>query len=98
MLTTVVDPETPAVPMLTVLVVPLVVAPVPILTVEAPVAVPMHGLVPRLSGTPGVLARPAPRIGEHNDEILTPVLGAAEVARLRAASVLRDPVVKKAAE
>lgn len=59
---------------------------------------PMHGLVPRLSGTPGVLARPAPRIGEHNDEILTPVLGAAEVARLRAASILRDPAVKKAAE
>ena len=59
---------------------------------------PMHGLVPRLSGTPGVLARPAPRIGEHNDEILTPVLGAAEVARLRAVSILRDPVAKKAAE
>jgi len=51
---------------------------------------PMHGLVPRLSGTPGVLARPAPRIGEHNDEILAPVLGADEVARLRAAGVIRE--------
>jgi formyl-CoA transferase len=31
---------------------------------------PMHGAVPRLSGTPGILARPAPRLGEHNAEIL----------------------------
>lgn len=59
---------------------------------------PMHGFVPRLSGTPGVLARPAPRIGEHNDEILTPVLGAAEVARLRAAGVVREAARKQAAE
>ncbi|MBE9607598.1 CoA transferase [Acetobacteraceae bacterium H6797] len=32
--------------------------------------VPMHGEVPRLSGTPGVFARPAPKLGEHNAEIL----------------------------
>ena len=32
--------------------------------------VPMHGEVPRLSGTPGVFARPAPKLGEHNGEIL----------------------------
>lgn len=51
---------------------------------------PMHGLVPRLSGTPGILARPAPRIGEHNDEILGPALGAAELARLRALGIVRD--------
>ena len=31
---------------------------------------PMHGMVPRLSGTPGILARPAPRLGEHNAAIL----------------------------
>ena len=31
--------------------------------------VPMHAVVPRLSGTPGGLRLPAPRIGEHNDEI-----------------------------
>jgi len=59
---------------------------------------PMHGLVPRLSATPGILARPAPRIGEHNDEILVPVLGAAEVARLRAAGVVREAAPRKAAE
>jgi crotonobetainyl-CoA:carnitine CoA-transferase CaiB-like acyl-CoA transferase len=31
--------------------------------------VPMHAPVPRLSRTPGVLRNPAPRIGQHNDEI-----------------------------
>jgi len=59
---------------------------------------PMHGLVPRLSATPGVLARPAPRIGAHNDEILAPALGAVELARLRGLSVVRDTLAKKAAE
>lgn len=32
--------------------------------------VPMHPVVPRLSGTPGALRRPAPTLGEHNREIL----------------------------
>ncbi len=59
---------------------------------------PMHGMVPRLSGTPGVLARPAPRIGEHNDEVLGAALGAAELARLRGLGVVRDGVARKAAE
>jgi crotonobetainyl-CoA:carnitine CoA-transferase CaiB-like acyl-CoA transferase len=30
---------------------------------------PMHDIVPRLSRTPGVLRYPAPKIGQHNDEI-----------------------------
>ena len=33
-------------------------------------ALPMHNIVPRLSGTPGVWRRPAPEIGEHTAEIL----------------------------
>ncbi|MEQ1768314.1 MAG: CoA transferase [Devosia sp.] len=33
-------------------------------------ALPMHNIVPRMSATPGVWQRPAPRIGEHNEEIL----------------------------
>ena len=52
---------------------------------------PMHGMVPRLSGTPGILARPAPRLGEHNEAILVPVLGEMELARLRSARVVQDP-------
>ena len=51
---------------------------------------PMHGAVPRLSATPGVLARPAPRLGEHNAAVLEPLLGPGELARLRAAGVVRD--------
>jgi len=31
--------------------------------------VPMHAIVPRLSGTPGRLRSPAPKIGQHNREI-----------------------------
>ena len=50
---------------------------------------PMHGEVPRLSATPGILARPAPKLGEHNAEILAPLLGEAGLARLREAGVVR---------
>jgi crotonobetainyl-CoA:carnitine CoA-transferase CaiB-like acyl-CoA transferase len=43
------------------------------IVVEAPDAdmgdVPMHAVVPRLSGTPGGLRLPAPAIGQHNQEI-----------------------------
>lgn len=49
---------------------------------------PMHGQVPRLSGTPGILARPAPRLGEHNDEILRPLLGADRLGALRRQGVV----------
>jgi crotonobetainyl-CoA:carnitine CoA-transferase CaiB-like acyl-CoA transferase len=31
--------------------------------------IPMHAVVPRLSRTPGVFRTPAPKVGEHNDEI-----------------------------
>jgi crotonobetainyl-CoA:carnitine CoA-transferase CaiB-like acyl-CoA transferase len=43
------------------------------IVVEAPDAdmgeVPMHAVVPRLSGTPGRLRTPAPAVGQHNREI-----------------------------
>ncbi len=52
-------------------------------------AFPMAGETPRLSRTPNVLSRPAPRLGEHDDEVLTPLLGEKEVARLREAGILR---------
>ena len=32
--------------------------------------VPMHNITPRMSGTPGGFARPAPSLGQHNAEIL----------------------------
>jgi formyl-CoA transferase len=35
--------------------------------------VPMHAVVPRLSGTPGLLRSPAPRVGQHNQEIFARV-------------------------
>ena len=33
--------------------------------------VPMHAIVPRLSGTPGPLRSPAPAIGQHNREVFS---------------------------
>jgi crotonobetainyl-CoA:carnitine CoA-transferase CaiB-like acyl-CoA transferase len=44
----------------------------------------MHNIVPRLSRTPGVLRRPAPRLGEHTDAVLAEAgLDADAIARLR---------------
>ncbi|UPY36859.1 CoA transferase [Sediminicoccus sp. KRV36] len=51
---------------------------------------PMHGEVPRLSATPGILRNPAPRLGQDNDALLGPLLGKAELARLRAAGIVLD--------
>ena len=48
-------------------------------------ALPMHNIVPRLSATPGVWRRPAPRLGEHTEAVLARAgLDAAAIARLRA--------------
>ena len=32
--------------------------------------IPMHSVVPKMSGTPGAIRAPAPKLGEHNREIL----------------------------
>src|SRR5262245_10843652 len=63
------------------------------IVVEAPDAemgdVPMHAVVPRLSGTPGGLRRPAPDIGEHNGEVYGRVGYSPErIASLSAAGVI----------
>jgi formyl-CoA transferase len=51
--------------------------------------VPMHNVVPRLSGTPGKLRRPAPRLGEHTGELLAAIgCDAAEREALAAAGVI----------
>jgi formyl-CoA transferase/succinyl-CoA--D-citramalate CoA-transferase len=51
--------------------------------------VPMTGIVPRFTATPGAVRHPGPRLGEHTDEVLTELLGigADELADLRAAGV-----------
>jgi crotonobetainyl-CoA:carnitine CoA-transferase CaiB-like acyl-CoA transferase len=36
-------------------------------------SMPMHAVVPRLSNTPGSIRRPAPQLGEHDEEILGPL-------------------------
>jgi formyl-CoA transferase len=46
--------------------------------------VPMTGVVPRFTGTPGTIRFPGPRLGEHTEEVLTGLLGmdAEEIAAL----------------
>jgi formyl-CoA transferase/succinyl-CoA--D-citramalate CoA-transferase len=48
--------------------------------------VPMTGVVPRFSVTPGSIRHAGPRLGEHTDEVLADLLGldAAELAELHA--------------
>jgi formyl-CoA transferase/succinyl-CoA--D-citramalate CoA-transferase len=51
--------------------------------------VPMTGVVPRFSATPGAIRHAGPRLGEHTDEVLAELLGLdrAELALLRASGV-----------
>ena len=52
-----------------------------------PLAVP--GIIPKLSGTPGAIRTPAPKLGEHTEEVLRRIgYGDDEIARLRAAKVI----------
>jgi formyl-CoA transferase/succinyl-CoA--D-citramalate CoA-transferase len=55
--------------------------------------VPMTGVVPRFTGTPGTIRHPGPRLGEHTDEVLTELLGVGpvEIDELRAAGVIGTP-------
>ena len=47
---------------------------------------PMHDIVPKMSGTPGVWRLPAPELGQHNGEVLGAAgLSAAEIAAAGAA-------------
>jgi crotonobetainyl-CoA:carnitine CoA-transferase CaiB-like acyl-CoA transferase len=52
-------------------------------------SVPMHAVVPRLSGTPGDIRTPAPALGEHNDEILGGLgLSGAAINELRSRKII----------
>ncbi len=51
--------------------------------------IPMHNVVPKMSGTPGAIRAPAPKLGEHNAEILGALgLSAAELQTLADADVI----------
>src|SRR5262249_22134714 len=41
--------------------------------------VPMTGVVPRFTATPGSIRHAGPRLGEHTDEILNELLGLGDV-------------------
>jgi crotonobetainyl-CoA:carnitine CoA-transferase CaiB-like acyl-CoA transferase len=49
---------------------------------------PTHPVVPRMSGTPGAFKTAAPRIGEHNEALLKPLLGEAEYEKLCASGTI----------
>src|SRR5438046_2524982 len=51
----------------------------------------VDGVVPRLSITPGTLAAPGPRLGEHTDDVLRELLGMEQSAvdRLRRDAIIR---------
>ncbi|MDE0812681.1 MAG: CoA transferase [Alphaproteobacteria bacterium] len=52
-------------------------------------SVPMHNIVPKLSGTPGGFKRRAPELGEHNSEILGALgLSAQDLSDLAARGVI----------
>ena len=53
-------------------------------------AVPMAGIVPKFSRTPGAVRTVGPELGEHTDIVLREVLGLGEnaIAELRAAHVV----------
>ncbi|GAB4168306.1 MAG: CoA transferase [Thalassobaculales bacterium] len=52
-------------------------------------SLPMHGVTPRLSATPGSIRTPAPALGEHTAQYLGEIgLGAEAVAELRARGVV----------
>jgi formyl-CoA transferase len=53
----------------------------------APLKVP--GIVPKLSATPGAIRAPAPRLGEHTDQVLADLgYGAAEIRELRKSRII----------
>jgi crotonobetainyl-CoA:carnitine CoA-transferase CaiB-like acyl-CoA transferase len=61
-------------------------------------ALPMHHVVPRLSGTPGTIRTPAPHLGEHNRTLLAEVgVDDAAYAQLLASGVASegDPPAKE---
>jgi formyl-CoA transferase len=62
-------------------------------------AFPMHHVVPRLSGTPGAIRAPAPKLGEHNRTLLAEAgVDEAAYAKLLAAGVACEGEIEAAAK
>jgi len=59
---------------------------------------PMHNVVPRLSGTPGTFRRRAPHKGEHSAQCLAPLLGEARFGQLVASGAVFTPPDADAAD
>jgi crotonobetainyl-CoA:carnitine CoA-transferase CaiB-like acyl-CoA transferase len=52
---------------------------------------PMHHVVPRLLGTPGSIRTPAPRLGEHNRELLREVgVGSSDYKTLLSSGIVKE--------
>ena len=58
--------------------------------------VPMHNITPRMSATPGGFRRPAPAIGQHNEDVLVALLGRDEYARHLAGGAIVEIVTQPA--
>ena len=52
--------------------------------------VPMTGVVPRFTGTPGTIRHAGPALGEHTDDVLRELLGLGcdEIASLRSSGAV----------
>ena len=51
----------------------------------------MHNVIPRLSGTPGRIRRPAPTLGQHTREMLGAIgYSAEQIAALAADGVIKE--------
>ena len=62
-------------------------------------AFPMHHVVPRLSGTPGSIRTPAPKLGEHNRALLKEIgVDGAAYEKLLNEGVACEGVTQAAAE
>ena len=47
------------------------------------------GIIPKLSATPGAIRTPAPKLGEHTEEVLRGIgYSDADIARLRASKIV----------
>jgi formyl-CoA transferase len=62
-------------------------------------AFPMHHVVPRLLGTPGAIRSPAPRLGQHNRDLLSELgIAASKYEELLHAGIISEGITKDSEE